>query len=65
MPWKLLLLVFAPLTLIACICGMNFDCIPLVHTAGGFWWAIAAMLAISVTLVLVFWRKRYLARSAR
>jgi Mg2+ and Co2+ transporter CorA len=57
--------IFLPLNLIAGIFGMNFEFIPLTHTSGGFWWAIAAMIGISATLVLVFWRKRYLARGGR
>jgi len=57
--------IFLPLNLIAGIFGMNFEFVPLIHTSGGFWWALAAMIGIAVTLVLVFWRKRYLARSGR
>ncbi|MET3498288.1 magnesium transporter CorA family protein [Variovorax boronicumulans] len=55
--------IFLPLNLIAGIFGMNFDFIPLVHKADGFWIAMTAMLVIAVLLVLVFWRKRYLART--
>jgi Mg2+ and Co2+ transporter CorA len=57
--------VFLPLNLIAGIFGMNFEFIPLVHVKSGFWWAMGTMAAIAVTLVLVFWRKRYLARTER
>jgi Mg2+ and Co2+ transporter CorA len=57
--------IFLPLNLIAGIFGMNFEFIPLVHHASGFWWAIASMLGVTVVLVLVFWRKRYLNRSGR
>ena len=56
--------VFLPLNLIAGIFGMNFEFIPLVHRSGGFWWAMGAMLLIAVALVSLFWRKRYLARTA-
>ncbi len=55
---------FLPLNLIAAIFGMNFDSIPLLHVHSGFWWAIGAMLAIASTLGLVFWRKRYISRTA-
>ncbi|MDM0015747.1 magnesium transporter CorA family protein [Variovorax sp. J22P168] len=54
--------VFLPLNLIAGIFGMNFEFIPLVHKADGFWIAMGTMGAIAVVLVTVFWRKRYLAR---
>jgi magnesium transporter len=57
--------IFLPLNLIAGIFGMNFEFIPLLHEQGGFWWAMASMVAIAVLLGVIFWRKRYLARSAR
>lgn len=57
--------VFLPLNLIAGIFGMNFDTIPLLHKADGFWIAMAAMLVIALVLVAVFWRKRYLARTTQ
>jgi magnesium transporter len=57
--------IFLPLNLIAGIFGMNFEFIPLVHKADGFWIAMGSMGMIAVVLVVVFWRKRYLARSAR
>ena len=57
--------VFLPLNLIAGIFGMNFEFIPLVHKADGFWIAMGSMGLTAFVLVLVFWRKRYLARTAR
>ncbi len=57
--------IFLPLNLIAGIFGMNFEFIPLVHKAGGFWIAMGSMGCIAVALVVLFWRKRYLARTAR
>ncbi|MFZ2858830.1 magnesium transporter CorA family protein [Acidovorax sp.] len=56
--------VFLPLNLIAGIFGMNFEFIPLVHKADGFWWAMGSMVFIAVALVALFWRKRYLARTS-
>ncbi|MDM0034794.1 magnesium transporter CorA family protein [Variovorax sp. J22P271] len=55
--------VFLPLNLIAGIFGMNFEFIPLVHKADGFWIAMGSMGVIAIALVLIFWRKRYLART--
>jgi Mg2+ and Co2+ transporter CorA len=52
--------IFMPLNLIAAIFGMNFEVIPLVHNAKGFWWAMAAMGLIASALGVLFWRKRYL-----
>jgi len=57
--------IFLPLNLIAGIFGMNFEFIPLLHQKSGFWWAMGGMLAIAATLGVVFWRKRYLARTGR
>jgi len=57
--------IFLPLNLIAGIFGMNFEFIPLLHQHSGFWWAMGAMAMIASGLVLVFWRKRYLARTER
>ena len=57
--------VFLPLNLITGFFGMNFDFLPLIHSAGGVWFAVAAMVMVAGTLLVVFWRKRYLARSGR
>lgn len=55
--------IFLPLNLIAGVFGMNFEFLPLIHAAEGFWWTVATMGLIAVTLGVVFWRKRYLART--
>ena len=57
--------IFLPLNLITGFFGMNFDSLPLIHQQTGLWWALGAMVVIAIVLVVVFWRKRYLARSAR
>lgn len=57
--------IFLPLNLIAGIFGMNFDAIPFAKELHGFWWTLAFMGAIALVLGVVFWRKRYLARTAR
>ncbi len=49
--------VFMPLTLITGIFGMNFEHIPWLHSRAGFWWTMAAMLALGA-LMLVFLRAR-------
>ncbi|MDO8906435.1 magnesium transporter CorA family protein [Hydrogenophaga sp.] len=55
--------IFLPLNLIAGIFGMNFEFIPLVHQQAGFWWAVGSMLFTAAVLGVLFWRKRYLART--
>lgn len=57
--------IFLPLNLITGFFGMNFDSLPLIHQQTGLWWALGTMVIVAITLVVVFWRKRYLARSAR
>ena len=57
--------IFLPLNLIAGIFGMNFEFIPLLHLSNGFWIAMSFMLLTALGLVLFFWRKHYLERSAR
>lgn len=57
--------IFLPLNLIAGIFGMNFEFIPLLHLSYGFWFAMVFMLMTALGLVVFFWRKRYLERSAR
>ena len=56
--------IFLPLNLIAGIFGMNFDAIPFLHSHFGFWWTLASMVLIAMSLAWFFWRNRYLARSA-
>jgi magnesium transporter len=57
--------IFLPLNLITGFFGMNFDFLPLIHQQTGLWWAIGTMVVVATSLVIIFWRKRYLARSAR
>ena len=55
--------IFLPLNLITGFFGMNFDALPLIHSATGFWLAFGAMLCVALGLVLFFRRKRYLGRN--
>ena len=57
--------IFLPLNLITGIFGMNFDALPLIHNATGFWVAFGIMLAVGCGLGLFFWRKRYLGTHVR
>jgi magnesium transporter len=52
--------IFLPLNLITGIFGMNFDALPLIHSATGVWIALGLMLAVGAGLGMFFWRKRYL-----
>lgn len=52
--------IFLPLNLVTGFFGMNFDMLPLIHSARGVWITVGIMAAIGVGLGLFFWRKRYL-----
>ncbi|WP_298835560.1 magnesium transporter CorA family protein [uncultured Piscinibacter sp.] len=52
--------IFLPLNLVTGFFGMNFDALPLIHSATGFWIAAGMMLALGIGLSLFFWRKNYL-----
>ena len=56
--------IFLPLNLITGFFGMNFDGLPLIHSATGFWIAAGIMLVLGVGLSVFFWRKNYLGSSA-
>jgi magnesium transporter len=54
--------IFAPLTVLTGVFGMNFRTMPLLQDADGFWIAIGAMAAISAIMLLYFWTRRILER---
>jgi magnesium transporter len=55
--------VFLPLNLITGFFGMNFEFLPLIHSDKAMWVMLALMVLVAAVLLVVFWRKRYLARS--
>ncbi|MEO7128552.1 MAG: magnesium transporter CorA family protein [Rhodoferax sp.] len=57
--------IFLPLNLITGFFGMNFEFMPLIHHQAAFWWTVVFMLAVAAVTGLVFWRKRYLARTGK
>ena len=57
--------VFLPLNLITGFFGMNFEFLPLIHSDMAMWVILLMMLGVALVVLLVFWRKRYLARAAR
>jgi Mg2+ and Co2+ transporter CorA len=56
--------VFAPLTLITGIFGMNFEVMPLLKDKEGFWWTIGAMVCVATLSLAWFRAKRYISESA-
>jgi magnesium transporter len=57
--------IFLPLNLITGFFGMNFETFPIIHDKNALWWTIGVMVFIAITMGVVFWRKRYLARTGR
>ncbi len=52
--------IFLPLNLVTGFFGMNFEGLPLIHSARGFWIVFFVMLGLGVGMSAFFWRKRYL-----
>jgi magnesium transporter len=57
--------IFLPLNLITGFFGMNFDSLPLIHSATGIWAAVGVMAMVGVGLIVYFRRKRYLGTTMR
>ena len=57
--------VFLPLNFITGFFGMNFEFLPLIHSASAMWAMLVFMTGVALVVLFVFWRKRYLARTAR
>jgi magnesium/cobalt transport protein CorA len=55
---------FMPLTLITGIFGMNFEVMPLLKNAFGFWLTMGSMALIIVVMLVFFQRRRYLESQA-
>jgi magnesium transporter len=52
--------IFLPLNLVTGFFGMNFEGLPLIHSARGFWVIFGLMLIVGVATSVFFWRKNYL-----
>ena len=52
--------IFLPLNLVTGFFGMNFEGLPLIHSATGFWVVFGLLVTLGLGLGGFFWRKRYL-----
>ncbi|WKX76061.1 magnesium/cobalt transporter CorA [Zobellia laminariae] len=52
--------IFIPLTFIAGVYGMNFDNMPELHTANGYYYVWALMIALFIGMMVYFKRKNWL-----
>ena len=57
--------IFAPLTLLTGIYGMNFVAIPGLHDPRGFWIMIGIMLLCTIILIIFFYRRHLVGRGER
>lgn len=57
--------VFLPLNFITGFFGMNFEFLPLIHSAQAMWVVLGLTAAVAFIVLIVLWRKRYLARVGR
>jgi magnesium transporter len=55
--------IFLPLNLVTGFFGMNFEGLPLIHSATGFWVICGLLVCLGLGLGAFFWRKRYLSTS--
>jgi magnesium transporter len=54
--------IFAPLTLISGVFGMNFRHMPLLEDLDGFWITVGTMATVAAVMLLYFWARRILER---
>jgi magnesium transporter len=52
--------VMLPITFIAGVYGMNFEIMPELHWHYGYFFAIALMATVAISVVVLFRRKRWL-----
>ena len=57
--------VFAPLTLLTGVYGMNFEFIPGLRSPIGFWVMLGVMLGCTIGLLIYFYRRHLVGRGER
>ena len=57
--------IFLPLNLVTGFFGMNFEHLPLIHSSGAMWAIFSIMTCLALAVIVIFLRKRYIARTGR
>lgn len=57
--------IFAPLTLLSGLYGMNFDIMPGLHNRNGFWFMLVSMVLCTAILLYYFRRRRLVGRGEK
>ncbi|MGB3067461.1 MAG: magnesium transporter CorA family protein [Ottowia sp.] len=55
--------IFLPLNLVTGFFGMNFEHLPWIHSTSAMWTIFGIMAALALAVIVVFLRKRYIART--
>lgn len=55
--------IFLPLNLVTGFFGMNFEHLPWIHSAAAMWTIFVTMAVLALVVIVVFLRKRYIART--
>lgn len=57
--------IFLPLNLFTGFFGMNFEQLPLIHSAEGMWTALALLTLLALGIVALFWRWGFISKPKR
>jgi magnesium transporter len=49
-----------PVTVVTSFFGMNFEALPIIHSATGFWWVMAGLAILEAILIYFFARKHWM-----
>jgi len=56
----LISVVALPVTVVTSFFGMNFEAMPIIHSAAGFWWTMLGLAVLEIILIYWFARKHWM-----